>query len=208
MENDWRDVSIPMRPEMTVWPGDPKFSFEPASRMADGASCNVSHIAMATHTGTHCDAPWHFVDDGATLDEVDPRVFFGAALLIELPGVDLIRAADLPETALPPRVLFKTRNSNIPMDGEFDRAFVALDEGAAERLVADGVQLVGIDYLSIAPFGKGRPVHHILLSAGVFVVEGLRLADIPPGTHEFIVLPLPIADADGAPCRAFLRPGG
>ncbi len=205
MEQTWRDVSIPMRPEMTVWPGDPKFTIEPASRMAEGKSCNVSQLAMATHTGTHCDAPWHFVDDGATLDQVDLRLFFGHALVIDLPHVDRIRAADLPDVPLPERVLFKTRNSAIPMDGVFDKTFVALDEDAAERLVADGVNLVGIDYLSIAPYGNGTPVHRILLRAGVFVIEGLRLAGVRPGIHEFVVLPLPIVGADGAPCRAFIR---
>ncbi len=204
MQYKWRDVSIPMRPEMTVWPGDPRFSFEPASRMADGAACNVSRIAMSSHTGTHCDAPWHFVDDGATLDQVDPSVFIGEALVIELPDVDIIRAEHLPESKLPSRVLFKTRNSTIPMDGSFDREFVALHTDAAERLVTDNVKLVGIDYLSIAPFGDGVPVHRILLGAGVFVVEGLRLADVAPGVYDFIVLPLPIVGADGAPCRAFI----
>lgn len=204
MQLKWRDISIPMRPEMTVWPGDPKFSFTPAARMADGASCNVSHIAMSTHTGTHCDAPWHFVDDAATLDQVDTQVFIGEALVIDLPEVELVRASDLPATALPDRVLFKTRNSAIPMDGAFDRSFVALDEDAAERLVADGVKLVGIDYLSIAPFGKGTPVHKILLGAGIFVVEGLRLAGVGAGVYDFIVLPLPIIGADGSPCRAFI----
>ena len=204
MQYQWRDISIPMRPEMAVWPGDPPFRFEPASRMADGASCNTSKITMSSHTGTHCDAPWHFVDTGKTLDQVDPTVFIGDALVIALPEADLIRAADLPQTPLPQRVLFKTRNSNIPMDADFDRSFVALHEDAAERLVADGVRLVGIDYLSIAPFGNGTPVHRILLGAEVFVVEGLRLADIAPGVYDFIALPLPIAGADGAPCRAFI----
>ncbi len=204
MQHKWRDVSIPLRPEMAVWPGDPSFTLEPASRIADGAGCNVSQIAMSTHTGTHCDAPWHFVDDAAALDEVDPALFFGKALVLDLPDVELIRAEHLPESPLPTRVLFKTRNSTLAMDGEFDRDFVALHPDAAERLVADDVKLVGTDYLSVAPYGDGTPVHRILLEAGVFIVEGLRLAAITPGVHDFVVLPLSIVGADGAPCRAFI----
>lgn len=205
MTMDWHDVSIPLRPDMTLWPGDPPFVFEAAARMREGRSCNVSQISMSTHTGTHCDAPWHFVDHGATLDQVDTRLFFGPARVLSLPNVSMIGAADLPAEPLPERVLFKTRNSDLPMDGVFHPDFVALERDAAERLVSDGVRLVGIDYLSISPKGNSGPVHKALLGAGIFVLEGLRLADVPPGTHEFIVFPLPIAGADGAPCRAFIH---
>ncbi len=205
MRQQWRDVSIPLRPGMTVWPGDPEFTFEPSSRITEGASCNMSHLTLGSHTGTHCDAPWHFIESGKRLDQVDTSVFMGGALVLEPTVTDHIRAADLPSDPLPGRVLFKTRNSEIPMDGNFDPSFIALEEDAAERLVKDGVRLVGIDYLSIAPKGKGAAVHRILLGAGVFVVEGLRLAGIAPGMHEFIVLPLPLVEADGAPCRAFIE---
>jgi len=204
MERQWRDVSIPLHPDMTVWPGDPEFTFEPFSSMAEGASCNMSRMTLGTHTGTHCDAPWHFLEPGKTLDQLDPSVYFGRALVIEVKGTDHVRGADLPVEPLPDRVLFKTPNSDLPVDGKFDPAFVALAEDAAERLVKDGVRLVGIDYLSIAPKGNSGPVHRILLGKGVFVVEGLRLVGIAPGLYDFIVLPLPVVGADGAPCRAFL----
>lgn len=204
MERHWHDVSIPLRLGMSVWPGDPEFTFEPCSRIAEGASCNTSRMTLGTHTGTHCDAPWHFVASGKTLEQLDSSLYFGKALVVELNGTDHICAADLPEAPLPDRVLFKTRNSDLPVDGAFDPAFIALAEDTAERLVKDGVRLVGIDYLSIAPKGKSGPVHRILLGAGVLVVEGLRLAGIAPGLHEFVVLPLPVVGADGAPCRAFL----
>lgn len=205
MGKNWRDISIPMRPGMTSWPGDPIYRFEPAARIAEGASCNLSEIHLCTHTGTHCDAPWHFIDSGKTLDQVDLSVFMGEALVVDLSAVDVIHAADLPEARLPERVLFKTRNSDRLVDAPFDPAFTALVEDAAERLVEDGVRLVGIDALSIAIKGKSGPVHRTLLGAGVIVVEGLRLAGVAPGPHEFIALPLPLAGADGAPCRALLR---
>ena len=204
MAAQWYDVSIPLRPGMTVWPGDPPFQFEPGARIAQGASCNTSVITCSTHTGTHCDAPWHFEDGGKRLDEVDTDLFFGDALLLEILDAAVISAPDLPAEQLPPRVLFKTDNSKRPPDAPFKEDFVALDAGAAQRLVDDGVRLVGIDSLSIAPRGASRPTHHILLANNVLVVEGLLLRDFQPGTYPFVVLPLPLANADGAPCRAFL----
>lgn len=204
MAIQWHDVTIPMRPGMTVWPGDPEFEFEAASRIQAGASCNTSLLRLSTHTGTHCDAPWHFEEGGKRLHEVDSALFFGPALLIEWPERRSIRADDLPGGPLPPRVLFKTPNSERSTDGPFFADFVALEEDAAQRLVELGVRLVGIDYLSVAPKGQSGPTHHALLQREVFVVEGLRLAGMPPGLHEFIVLPMPLVDADGAPCRAFL----
>lgn len=201
----WIDVTIPMRPSMTVWPGDPPFTVAPAARIADGAGCNVSTLTLSTHTGTHCDAPWHFEDGGKKLDEVDTAVFFGDALVIDLPGVDVVRAHDLPASKLPPRVLFKTRNSDYPADAPFTKTYVALDHCAAQRCVDDGVRLVGVDYLSVAPYKQDRQdTHHILLRANVFVVEGLLLGPVAAGTYPFVVLPMHVAGADGAPCRAFV----
>jgi len=200
----WHDVSIPLREGMVVWPGDDPFSFTPDQRIAGGDSCNTSRVECGSHCGTHCDAPWHFEDGGKRLHEVDPRVYFGKALLLDLPQVDQIRAEHLPEGPLPERVLFKTRNATFGAADPFHEDFVALEACAAERLVADGVKLVGIDYLSIAPFGNAAPTHHVLLQNDVFVVEGLVLKDFPAGTYEFVVLPMPLHNADGAPCRAFI----
>jgi len=205
MTRPWIDVSIPLRNGMTVWPGDTPFALAPDGRIAEGAGCNTSVVTTPTHAGTHCDAPWHFEDGGKRLHEVDPEVYFGEALVIEVPDVDHISAADLPMAPLPPRVLFKTRNSDYPAEAPFNTAFVALEADAAERLVADGVRLVGIDYLSIAPYKNSGPTHHVLLQNDVFIVEGLRLRGVAPGRVEFVVLPMPLHDADGAPCRAFLR---
>ena len=200
----WHDVSIPLRPGMTVWPGDPPVSFDALNRIKEGANCNTSLLTLATHTGTHCDAPWHFEDHGKRLDEVDTSLFFGDALVVELPDVDLVKAEHLRDDAYPPRVLFKTRNAQYPAGAPFRNDFVALDESAAQRLVDDGVRLVGVDYLSVAPKGQSGPTHHVLLQNDVFVVEGLRLEAIPGGMHPFVVLPLSLEDADGAPCRAFV----
>lgn len=205
MHRRWIDVSIPIRAGMTVWPGDPEITVTACSRIAQGDSCNTSVLSINTHTGTHCDAPWHFVEEGRRLDEVDPEVFFGKALVIDCGEAHTLDAACLGSAPLPPRILLKTRNQHIAHEAPFHEGFVAVEEEAARRMVAEGVRLVGIDYLSIAPFGNARPTHEILLGAEVFVVEGLRLHDARPGWYDFIVLPLPLAGADGAPCRAFLR---
>jgi len=200
----WHDVSIPIHDGTTVWPGDSPVRLVADTRIAAGDSCNTSNITLPTHTGTHCDAPWHFEDGGKRLHEIDPQVYFGDATVIHLPEVDRITAADLGEAPLPARVLFKTRNSDFTVNGPFNTNFVALAPDAARRLVDDGVRLVGIDYLSIAPWKNSGPTHHILLENEVFVVEGLCLREVPPGTFPFVVLPMPIHGADGAPCRAFI----
>ncbi len=202
----WIDVTIPMTEEMTVWPGDPAFSLEPDRRMANGDSCNVSMLRCSTHTGTHVDAPWHFEDDGPRLEAVPTEVFFGQATVLDVRHVEKeIAAADLGPAPLPPRVLLKTRMSALPVDAPFTEDYVALSPEAAQRMVDDGVRVVGIDYLSVAPFRQpGQPTHHILLRAGVFIVEGLRLEPIAAGACEFVVLPLSLKGADGSPCRAFV----
>ena len=201
----WIDVSIPLDENTTPWPGDAPFQLKPSNRIAEGAEVNTSQIVMSTHTATHVDAPWHFEDDGKKLDQVDHNVFFGEALIIELPDVDIITAADLGDKPLPRRVLFKTRNSQLPADAPFQKDFVAVAPDASQRMVDDGVRLVGVDYLSVAPYKQpGQDTHHILLQNDVFIVEGLRLAEIPAGTAQFVCLPLPLVGADGSPCRAFV----
>lgn len=204
MKIRWHDVSIPIHEQTTVWPGDDPVHIGEASRIADGASCNTSTVTLPSHTGTHCDAPWHFEDNGKRLHEVDFQQFFGEATVFDLRGRDRIHAADLGPEALPARVLLKTDNGNHPVNGPFNTAFVAVAPDAARRMVDEGVTLVGIDYLSIAPYKDSGPTHHILLENEVFVVEGLCLHDVEAGSYPFTVLPMPLHGLDGAPCRAFI----
>jgi arylformamidase len=201
----WKDVSVSMVPDMTVWPGDGTVSMRATTRVAEGAPSNVSEVTFSTHTGTHVDAPWHFIDDGKRLDGVDPAVFFGEARVYGFSELAVIGAEDFGEDPLPERILIKTRASHWSYEEAFREDFTALDPTAAQRLVDEGVKLVGIDYLSIEPFDQADcPTHHILLGNEVFIVEGLRLADVVPGTYPFTVLPLPLVGVDGAPARAFL----
>jgi len=201
----WKDVTIPMRPGMTVWPGDAPFELVPTVRIAQGAGCNVSQVSFSTHTGTHCDAPWHFEDGGKRLDRIDCSVFFGDATIFDLPDANEIAARDLGPGPLPPRILFKTKNSKYPANGPFRTDYVAVGADAAQRMVDEGVRLVGVDYLSVAPFKQaGQDTHHVLLKNDVFVVEGLLLDGFLAGVYPFVVLPMLIEGADGGPCRAFI----
>jgi len=204
MKVHWHDVSIPIHGQTTVWPGDDPVRIEAASRIAEGASCNTSTVTLPSHTGTHCDAPWHFEDGGKTLHEVDFQRFFGEATVMDLRGRDRVGADDLGPAPLPPRILLKTDNEKHPVNGPFNTNFVAVAPDAAQRMADEGVTLVGIDYLSIAPYKDAGPTHHILLQNEVFVVEGLCLHGVEAGIYPFTVLPLPLHGLDGAPCRAFI----
>lgn len=201
----WIDVSMPMYEGMLAWPGDEPFAVRADRRIARGDGCNTSCLTLHTHTGTHMDAPWHFIETGSRLHEVDSQLFFGEALIVDVSGKDVISAEDIPRNGIRPRVLFKTDNSTFPIDDKFRKHYVALTPDAAERLVEQGVKLVGIDYLSIGPFKEpGHLTHIILLRHNIVVVEGLRLAEVPAGVHSFVVLPLPLQGLDGSPCRAFV----
>lgn len=205
MSTQWIDVSQPLCKGLAVWPGDTPLQISAAKRIAQGAHSNVSILTMSSHTGTHIDAPWHFEEDGKRLHEMDTSVFFGEALLLDYSLVDSVTTEGLEDTPLPPRVLFKTRNSKHPAAAPFDENYAALNGEVAQRLVDDGVRLVGIDGPSVGPFDEAQhEIHHRLLRNDVLVVEGLRLQGISAGTCRFVVLPLPVTDLDGAPCRAFI----
>jgi len=202
----WVDVSRPLFEGMACWPGDPAVEISAISRISDGDVSNVSRLLLTTHTGTHVDAPYHFCPSGAPVDSLDTTLFFGPARVLEVKtaGSEIL-AGDLGKEGLPQRLLLKTRNSAFAGDTAFHHNFASLSQEAAARIVAEGVQLVGIDYLSIAPVGEVcEVVHRILLESAVLVVEGLELGAVGAGECEFIVLPLAVRNGDGAPCRAFV----
>ncbi len=203
------DITLTISPDLPTWPGDPGVEIERVEKIEDGSNANVSRVDMGVHTGTHVDAPYHFLQDGITVDELNLSLLTGRAYVLHLPEVDLITAAVLEEAQIPPRtrrVLFKTRNSELwaGAETEFQTDFVGLSEDGAEYLVRRGVKLVGMDYLSIAPFKQSRPTHERLLEAGVVVVEGLNLTEVEQGRYTIYCLPLKIANSDGAPARAIL----
>ncbi len=168
---------------------------------------SVSRLEMGTHSGTHVDAPRHFVAGAPGVDALDPSVLIGEARLFQLGDVPYIDTAtvDVLDLAGVSRILLGTRNSSL-LAGPFTTDFAYLDEGASHRLRDAGIRLLGVDYLSLERYGlPGHPARHTLLAAGVVIVEGLDLKGVPPGDYEIFCLPLKFRDADGAPARVVLR---
>ena len=204
------DITLNIHERMTSWPGQPQVLLERLSKMEEGAMANVSRMEMSVHTGAHVDAPYHFLADGSTVEHLPLNILTGDAFLVELPEVDMITAEAVKEANIPPdvrRVLFKTRNSKQWATGsvnKFKTDYVALTDDAAQYLVDRDVQLVGADYLSVAPFDDLVPTHEILLRAGVVIVEGLDLLEVPGGRYTLYCLPLKLLGSDGAPARAIL----
>lgn len=203
------DLTVTIRNGMPVWPGHPAVELERINDMAAGAHSNVSRLSLAVHTGTHVDAPVHFLQGGSGVENLPLDMLVGPAYVLELPdSVDIITAALLQEKQIPAgveRVLLKTRNSaGLKNATEFNTAYVGLAADGAEYLVAHGIRLVGIDYLSVAPYKQSRPTHEALLNAGVVIVEGLDLTGIMAGMYMLVCLPMKLAGSDGAPARAVL----
>ena len=203
------DITLPLRPGMTIWPGHPEFENTPVSEIAKGKRSNVSRLVMSTHTGTHVDPPYHFLADGGTLDELPLERLIGPADVVEALDVHEITASVLNSLPIPAdcqRLLLHTRNSGIweSGDSQFRQDYVGITEDAAHWLVDHGLGLVGTDYLGIHRIDLAIPVHHILLGAEIVVLEGLNLAHIRAGRYQLIALPLRIAGGDGAPVRAIL----
>jgi arylformamidase len=205
------DVTIPIHQQMPVWPGDPKIQMQRISKIEEGASANVTQISMTVHAGTHIDAPYHFLGgEAATVEQLHLNLLTGRAYVLHLKDeVNLITADILQKSEIPPRtrrILFRTRNSHLweTSQTEFQTNFVALSPDGAQFLIDRGVKLVGIDYLSIAPYKDGVPTHTLLLEAGVVIVEGLDLSQVTQGRYSLYCLPLKLTGVDGAPARAIL----
>ncbi len=204
------DITLPIFPGMPIWPGDPALVLERVESMDDGAQVNVSRLACSVHTGTHVDAPHHFLNDGRTVESLPLDVLTGPAWVAALPlDADLVTAPVLEAASIPAgttRLLLKTRNSEIWRRGEmhFQEDFVAVSPDGAEWLLAHGIRLIGVDYLSVAPFQDSDPTHHILLRAGVVILEGVDLSVVEPGAYDLYCLPLKLVGSDGAPARAIL----
>lgn len=203
------DITLTITPDLPTWPGDPRVVLERVGKIENGDNANVSRVGMGVHTGTHVDAPYHFLPEGRTVEQLNLNLLTGRAYVLHLPEVDRITAAVLEEAQIPPRtrrLLFKTRNSQYwaePANG-FRTDFVGITADGAEALVKRGVKLVGVDYLSVAPYKESRPTHEILLSAGVVVIEGLDLSQVSQGRYTLFCLPLKLGGSDGAPARAIL----
>jgi len=202
------DISVPIRSGGLVYPGNPEIDIALQQAVAKGAGANVSTIRFGSHTGTHADAARHFFDDGQTVDKIPLERLIGPALLLSFAddirsvGAAELRAHDIKGQT---RILLRTRNSAFLSQREFVKDYTYLAPDGAQYLVDQGVELVGIDYLSIEQFHSGHHLtHRTLLERSVVIVEGLDLSVPPPGEYQFICLPLRIEGCDGAPARAVL----
>lgn len=207
----WIDVSVPVRDGMVYWPDDPPVEIGLSLDMGAGDPANVTKLKMSAHTGTHMDAPRHFLPDGEGIDAAPTDAVMGAARVIGIDDPHAITAEELADhdVRAGERVLFRTRNSNRRWwEQGFDPGFIHIEPDAAELLAATGVRTVGVDYLSVGGSDSGAEVHLVLLRAGVWIIEGLDLSSVAPGDYELVCLPVRLARCDGAPARALLRPSG
>jgi arylformamidase len=195
------DISVPIRPGMVTYPGDPTLSLERVASIAGGDVVNLSRLDFGVHTGTHVDAPLHFIDGEAGAETLPLDVLVGPARVVDLTGADHLDAEAFRGVEVGERILLKTRNSELWARDTFAEDFLSLDEAGARALIEAGVRLVGIDYLSIGD----EDAHRALLGAGVVAIEGLDLRGVDPGEYELICGPLKLVGSDGAPARVFLR---
>ncbi len=204
------DISVPLAAGMSTYPGDPPFALDSVQRFSDSPYA-LSRLSLSTHTGTHVDAPSHFVRGGASVDQLPLEILLGKARVVELLERDQLDRADLEALDLRDdlRVLLKTRMSGQLLKPGYHQDHVHLSEDAALYLAQAGIKLVGIDYLSVDRFGSTDfPAHRALLGAGVIVIEGLDLSEVEPGEYEMACLPLRVAGGNGAPARVVLRVRG
>jgi arylformamidase len=206
------DITLPISGDLCVWPGDPPVDIQPDSQIRAGDGANTSRMTLGSHTGTHVDPPWHVVLDGKQLDEIPLERWCGPCHVARIPDdVARIERAHLDAASIPDgtrKLLLKTSNSALwdrPRPWTFEPSFVALGPDAAQWVVDCGIDLVGIDYLSIEPFdAPGIPVHRTLLANEVLILEGLDLRGIEPGPYTLTCLPMRLERGDGAPARAML----
>lgn len=202
------DISVPIRTGGLVYPGNPEIDITLQQAVAKGASANVSTIRFGSHTGTHADSGRHFFDDGQPVDRIPLQKLIGPALLVSFD--DSVMSIGVNELTPRPikghkRVLFRTRNSALLSQREFVKNYTFVAPEGAQYLVDSGVELVGVDYLSVEQFHSGHHrTHRTLLENGVVIIEGLDLSVPPAGEYELICLPLRLEGCDGAPARAIL----
>lgn len=202
------DISVSISANTPVYPGDPVIDIEPASRISNGDSANISILKFGSHTGTHIDPQFHFVNDGRTVDQIPLDTLVGECFVCPVVGPSVIEVHHLESAEIPEgmeRILFKTRNSDFWNDSDFHTDYTYLAPDAALWLIDRGIKLIGIDYLSIEQFHSGHHATHLgLLKSNIVIVEGVDLREISGGVYTLVCLPIKIKDGDGAPARAIL----
>ncbi len=205
----WMDVSVPIRPGMVTFEGDPAVDLERTASLARGDVCNVSRLDYLVQSATHVDAPVYFIDGAAGIESISLDMLIGPAPVVDSRGPDgqidrtAIQVLNVP--AGTERVLFRSRNSALWNEPNFQPTFSGLTADGAAALIEHGMRLVGNDYLSIARFGKPTETHRIMIELGAVIVEGLDLSQVEPEEYDFACLSLLIPGSDGGPDRAVVR---
>lgn len=210
-DDGWLDVTVPIRDGMVHWPGDPAVRVTRVKDLEHGHPATVTHLDLGVHTGTHVDAPVHFIAGAPGIHELPLGSLLGPARVVALPDARTITAQVIEKIApvAGERLLFRTDNSTRCWRNDtFVPDYTYLSLAAARALAAERVATVGVDYLSIGGGDDGPAIHRVLLESDICVIEGLNLSQIAPGLYDLICLPLRIHDADGAPARVLLRPRG
>jgi len=211
MENlhPWIDITFSINNGMITWPGDAPVQLKRTSTIGvDGANANVSSISMSAHTGTHIDAPLHFIRGGKDITQIPVGELIGYTKIFHITDPQQITFSELKELPIEEGdiLLFRTRNSDVNwINAPFMEDYVYLSVNAAQYLVKAGVKCIGVDYLSVGGMENGADVHKILLNAGITIIEGLKLNDVVPGLYEIIAMPIKLQGADGAPARVVVR---
>lgn len=203
------DATRPIEVSMPIYGDEPRPEITKVKRRAKGDAYNLTKLAISAHTGTHVDAPCHFIEGAPGVETWPPEQLCGPAVVVAIPNERSVQIADLERAALPrgtERVLLKTPNGELWEDRSFHADYVYLEPDAARWLVARGVRLVGIDYLSVEKYGSKEPATHLaLLENRVAILEGADLREVPPGPCELFCLPIKLVGSDGGPARVIIR---
>jgi len=203
------DISLPINSELPIWPGSQKIEFKENLSIKNGDIANESSINISLHTGTHIDAPSHFIDDGLTIDKIPIAKLIGLTFVACIKNINTITAETLDSSSIPQnvkRLLLLTDNTKLWMkkSAKFNENYVAISIDAAQWIVDRKIELIGIDYLSIQKYNDSPDTHIILLNNGVVILEGLNLSNVSEGWYELVCLPLKFEGIDGSPARAIL----
>ncbi|GAB3940693.1 cyclase family protein [Spirosoma harenae] len=206
--NAFIDISVTLNSSLPTWPGSIGVHTKAIHTIGVDSYANVSRLDMDVHTGTHLDAPLHFVAGGADTNSFELSTLIGVCRVVHIPDVDVVTSAILNEyigTRVPKRLLLRTDNSNSQWNEKpFYSLFIALSADAAEWVVEKKIELIGIDYLSIQCYNDPPDTHQILLHNQVIILEGIYLGHVEPGDYQLICLPIKIEGVEGVPCRAIL----
>ncbi|MBT4207188.1 cyclase family protein [Candidatus Woesearchaeota archaeon] len=203
------DISVSIDDKLPLWPGSPLLQSSKILSIDKGDDVNETKIDMSVHTGTHIDAPLHFIQNGKSANSLPLDIFIGKVFVADVSETKEITADDIKKLDMPKgtsRILFKTSNSKLWEDGvrEFQKDYVGVGESAAVWLADNNIKLVGVDYLSVTKFGNAKELHKILLNKQIVLLEGINLSNVESGEYKLVCLPLKIKGIEASPTRAVL----